>query len=152
MPGAFKLDHLQSIEPILFWTFSIFFTFILGSHFLLTQRANNGKVRFTQLNNWMTQMDFNAWGIQTGPFAVHWAHFILKIFHLFTFILGSHFLLPQRANYGKLRFTQLKNWIRQMDFNAWGIQTGPFAVHWAHFVLTISIFFNKGKSGIHPTS
>ena len=40
MPGACKLDHLQLIEPILFWKFSIFFTFILGSHFLLPQRAN----------------------------------------------------------------------------------------------------------------
>ena len=42
-PGAFKLDHLQSYEPILFQEIFIFFTFILGGQFLLPQRANNGK-------------------------------------------------------------------------------------------------------------
>ena len=30
MPGAFKLDHLQSFESLLFWKFSNFFTFISG--------------------------------------------------------------------------------------------------------------------------
>ena len=88
MPGAFKLDHLQSFQPILSWKFSIFFTFILGRHFLLPQRANNGKWEFTQL-----QMESNAWGIQTGPFAVHLAHFVLKIFHLFHFHTGEPFLI-----------------------------------------------------------
>ena len=37
-PGKFKLEYLQSFEPILFWKFSICFTFILGAHFLLPQR------------------------------------------------------------------------------------------------------------------
>ena len=31
-----------------------------GAQFLLPQRANNGKVEFTQLQNWMTQRVFNA--------------------------------------------------------------------------------------------
>ena len=44
-----------------------------------------GKVEFTQLQNWMRQMDFNAWGIQTGPFAAHKTHFVQDIFHLFHF-------------------------------------------------------------------
>ena len=42
VPWAFKLDHLQPFKPILFWNFSNFFTFILGSQFLLPQRANYG--------------------------------------------------------------------------------------------------------------
>ena len=42
-PGAFKLDHLQFIKPLLFWKVSIFFTFILGGQFLLPQCTNNGK-------------------------------------------------------------------------------------------------------------
>ena len=41
MPGAFKLDHLQPIEPILFHRIFNFFSFILGGQFLLPQRANN---------------------------------------------------------------------------------------------------------------
>ena len=45
-------------------------------------------------------MNFDAWVIQTIPFAVLSAHFVVKIFHLFLhFHTGSHFLLPQRANY-----------------------------------------------------
>ena len=30
----------------------------------------------------MGQIDFNAWGIQTRPFAAHSAHFVLKMTHL----------------------------------------------------------------------
>ena len=59
------------------------------------------KVEFSQLQNWMRQMDFHAWGIQTGPFVAHSAHFVLKISHHFHFHTGEHFLLPQRANNGK---------------------------------------------------
>ena len=36
MPGAFKLDHLQPVEPILSGKFSNFFIFILGSPILIT--------------------------------------------------------------------------------------------------------------------
>ena len=43
MPGAFKLDHLQPIKPLLFPNFCIFSTFILGGQFLLPQRTNIGK-------------------------------------------------------------------------------------------------------------
>ena len=42
VPWAFKLDHLHPIKPLLFWKFSIFFTFIMRGQFLLHQRANNG--------------------------------------------------------------------------------------------------------------
>ena len=93
MAGAFKLDHLQPIQLILFTNFPIFFTFILGSHSLLPQKANNWKVEFTQLQNWMEQIDINGWGIQTGPFAADSAHLILKIFHLFHFLTGEPFLI-----------------------------------------------------------
>ena len=51
VPGAFKLDHLQPFKPILSWNFSNFFTFILGSQFLLPQRANNGKREILPTSN-----------------------------------------------------------------------------------------------------
>ena len=38
-------------KPLLFQTFSTFFTFILGGQFLLPQRANNGKEGFIQHRN-----------------------------------------------------------------------------------------------------
>ena len=41
--GTFKLDHLYPIRPILLKQIFNFFTFILGSQFLLPQRANNGE-------------------------------------------------------------------------------------------------------------
>ena len=64
MLGAFKLDHLQSIEPILCQKIFNFFTFILGGQFLLPQRANNEKRGFIQLQNGMRQRGFSAWAIQ----------------------------------------------------------------------------------------
>ena len=69
VPGAFKLDHLQPIKELLFPYFSNFSTFILGGQFLLSQRANIGTWRITQLKNWMRVATLSAWGIQTGPFA-----------------------------------------------------------------------------------
>ena len=69
VPGAFKLDHLQPLKPILFLKFSNFSLLLLGVQFLLPQRANNGKGEFSQLQKWMSQRAFSAWGIPTGPFA-----------------------------------------------------------------------------------
>ena len=99
VPGAFKLDHLHPFKPLLFWKFFIFFTFILGGQFLLPQRANNGERKFTQLQNWVRQMDFNAWGIQTGPFAAHSAYLIMNFFHLFHFHTGEPFLITPEGQY-----------------------------------------------------
>ena len=56
---------------------------------------------------------------------------------MFHFYTGAHFLLPQRANYGKGPFCKLQNRMRQRGLSAWGIQTGPFASLKANFVLTI---------------
>ena len=69
VPGAFKLDHLQPIKPLLFPNFYNFFIFILGGQFLLPQRANNGEREFFQLQNWMREKVFSAWGIHTGLLA-----------------------------------------------------------------------------------
>ena len=40
----------------------------------------NGKREIIQLQNWMRQWVFSALGIQTGPFAVHGAHFVSEDF------------------------------------------------------------------------
>ena len=50
VPGAFKLDHLQPVKPILFSKFSNFFTFILGanSYYPREGKAENGKMEFSQ--------------------------------------------------------------------------------------------------------
>ena len=93
VPGAFKLDHLQPIKPLLFPNFYNSFTFILGGQFLLPQRANNGKGEFSRLQNWMRQRGLSTWGIQTGPFAALWAHFVPKDFQLFHFHTGRPILI-----------------------------------------------------------
>ena len=42
-------------------------------------------------------MGLSAWGIQSGPFAACWAHFVLKILHLFTLMPQSPFpLFPRK--------------------------------------------------------
>ena len=110
--GAFKLDHLHPFKLLLFWEFSNFFTFILGGQFLLPQRANNGKREFFQPQKWMRQRVFSALDIQTGPFASLLTPFVQGNFHVFTFILGGQFLLPQRANNRKREFFQPQNWMR----------------------------------------
>ena len=48
--GAFKLDHLQPIKPILFQKFYNFFTFILGANSYYPREWNteNGKMKFSQ--------------------------------------------------------------------------------------------------------
>ena len=89
VPGAFKLCHLQPVEPLLFLKFSNSFTFILGVQFLIPQRANNEKREFTQLQKRMGQWGLCAWGIQTGPFAACWTTFVHKIFQLFHLHPGS---------------------------------------------------------------
>ena len=93
VPGVFKLDHVQPIKPILFQKIVNFFTFILGGQFLLPQRANNGKREFTQLQNWMRQMGFSAWGIQTRPIAATKALFVPEDFQLFHFHIGRPILI-----------------------------------------------------------
>ena len=68
VPGIFKLDHLQSFKPILIRWFSNFFTFILGSQFLLPQWANNEnrgvhqKCSVDHLQSFYTSdFDFSSW-------------------------------------------------------------------------------------------
>ena len=50
MPGAFKLDYLQPVKPILFPKFSNFCTFILGanSYYPRKGKAENGKMDISQ--------------------------------------------------------------------------------------------------------
>ena len=186
MPGAFKLDQLQPIKPILFWKIFNFFHFILGSQFLLPQRANNGSWEnfpFPNMDktegfqclghsNWtmcsplspfcsekFPTFSLSYWGANSYyprglimrkgnspnsrngwdrgvsvPWTFQLFHMLpvesllfWQIFNFFTFILGSPFLLPQRANYEKGKFSQLPIWMRLWGFSAWGIQTGPFA-------------------------
>ena len=67
----------------------------------MLQRANNGKGQFLQPQNWMRQRVFSAWGIQSGPFASHYATFVLEIFHLFHFHTGRPILITPEGQYGE---------------------------------------------------
>ena len=51
MPGAFKLEHLQPIKPILFQKIFNYFSFILGGQFLLPQKTINYKRELAQPKN-----------------------------------------------------------------------------------------------------
>ena len=101
MPGAFKLDPFQPIEPILLEKIFNFFIFILGGQFLLPQRANNGKgngqlLRTTVLIGCVKRVQ----GGGRGPI-------ILKI--LRTYLMEAP--LPPRTNNEKRAIAQLLKWI-----------------------------------------
>ena len=49
VPGAFKLDHLQPVKPILFSKFSNFFTFILERPILIT--PERGRLKMGKWNS-----------------------------------------------------------------------------------------------------
>ena len=49
MPGAFKLDHLQPVKPILSPKFSNFYIFILGSSILIT--PERGRLKMGKWNS-----------------------------------------------------------------------------------------------------
>ena len=49
VPGAFKLDGLQPVKPILFLTFSNFYIFILGSQILIT--PERGRLKMGKWNS-----------------------------------------------------------------------------------------------------
>ena len=97
--GVFKLEHLQPFRPVLFLHFSICMNFILGGQFLLPQRANSEQGEFCKFQKWMRQGVFSAWGLQTGPFAALWAHFVLKCFQLFHFHTGEPILSYKIFNF-----------------------------------------------------
>ena len=143
LPMAFKLDHFQPVEPILFWNFS---------------------------NFWLWYLKLTAYGIQTGPFVACWANFVWKFFHLFILILGSQCLwhsnlticsmlsqfcsemfqtfdfdtwssLPIAFKLDHLQpvepilFWNVSNfWLWYLKLTAYCIQTWPFVACWANFV------------------
>ena len=96
MPGAFKLDHLKPIKPILFSKFYNFFTFILeaNSYYprgLIMRKGNSHNSR----------NGLDRGGSEPGAFKLdHLQHvkpiLFKQIFIFFTFMLEGQFLLPQR--------------------------------------------------------
>ena len=128
VPGAFKLDRLQPVEPILFCKFSNFCTFILekaNSYYPIERKAENGKMEISQP------------AVKTG----HWVPGVFKLDHLqpvrpilfskfstfLTFILERPILItPERGMLKRGKWNS-PNLSQRGDLGAWGIQTGPFA-------------------------
>ena len=127
VPGAFKLDQMQPFKPILFWQFSICFTFILGGQFLLPQRANSEKGAISQLQKWTEQELFEClgplnWTICSpfNPFGYGNFQFVSSLYW------QANTYHPRGLIVRKGIFSNFKTeWDR--GFSAWGIQTGPFA-------------------------
>ena len=128
MPGAFKLDHWQPFKPILFWKISNFSLSYWGAHSYyprgpIMRKGNSSNFQYGPDRGVSVPGAFKLDHLQ--PFK---PILFPKFFNFFTFILGSPFLLPQRANCEKGEFFQLPICTRQMGFSAYGIQTGQFAV------------------------
>ena len=58
---------------------------MLGGQFLLPQREEGWKWENGILATWVWHRGLNAWGIQIGPFADCWVHFVQKIYQRFFF-------------------------------------------------------------------
>ena len=61
MPGAFKLEHLQSIEPIFFQEIFNFFPFILGRPIIITpegQLSGKGVLPTSEMDETETETPF----------------------------------------------------------------------------------------------
>ena len=128
MPGAFKLDHLQPVEPILFRNFCISFTFILGDHFLLPQRANNRGWENSPTPKFDRTEGFQCLGHSNWTICSLLSPFCSEIF---ASVSPSYWetisYYPRGLIIGVGKILQLQNLIGLRVFSAWGIQTGPFA-------------------------
>ena len=103
---AFKLDYLQPFKPILFWTISNSFTFILGSQFLLPQRANNGKGKFSQLPIMDETEGFQCLGHSNWTMCSPLSPFCSEIFSTFSLSYwGANSYYPRGLIMGVGRFS-----------------------------------------------
>ena len=98
MPWTFKPGHLQAIKPLLFPNFCNLYTFILGAISYYPRGPIMGKG-----NSHNPKTEWDSGFSVLGTFVLdHLHHFkpisLWNFFNFFTFILGSQFLLPQRAN------------------------------------------------------
>ena len=143
MPGAFKLEHLQPIKPLLFQYLFTFSIFILGRPILITPEGQLWEKGILPTSKQNETGGFQCLGHSNWVICSRLSHFCSKYFLTFsTFILGDHFLLPQKANYQKWEFFKLQNRMRQGVFSAWGIQTGPFAALCTSHILKLYHLFH----------
>ena len=85
VPGAFKPDHLQPVEPVLFKRISNFWVLYWGGP--IPYYPIGQEMRKLNSPNWpigMIHWGFSDWGFQTGPFAACKADCIPQSFHLYT--------------------------------------------------------------------
>ena len=108
MPGAFKLDHLQPFELILFSKFSNCFTFIVGanSYYPRVGKADNGKMEFS-LSEYDKGISVPGVFKQDNLQPVELILFS-KFSNFFTFIVGANSYNPRvgKAEIGKMEFSQ----------------------------------------------
>ena len=124
----FKLDHLQPFKPLLFWKFSNSFTCILGSPFLLPQRANYEKREILPTSNMDETEGFQCLGLSNWTICSPLSPFCSEIFPTFSISYwGANSYYPRGLIMGKGKFFQLPIWMRQRGFSARGVQIGPLA-------------------------
>ena len=111
VPGAFKLDHLHPVKPILFSKFYNFFTFILEANSYYPRRLIMRKGNSSNSRN---GLDRRVW--VHGAFKLDHLQpveplLFPKFYNFFTFMLGGQFLLPQRGEGWKWERGILPAWL-----------------------------------------
>ena len=128
MPGAFKLDHLQPFKPILSWKIFNFFHIILGSQFLLPQRANYESWENFPFPNMDETERFECLGQSNWIICSPLSQSCSQKFSTFSLSYwGAHSYYPRGLIMGVGRISPFPIWMRLRGFSAWGLQTGPFA-------------------------
>ena len=110
VPGVFNMDHLQPIEPILYWKYSIFFSLSYweaNSYYPRNPIMGKGSSPNSEIGRGkraLVPRPFKLDPLQPiKPLLLH------NFSKFFSFILGGQFLLPQRANIGKRAIIQPQN-------------------------------------------
>ena len=109
MPGAFKLDHLQPVKPILFYQFSKIFTFILERPILITPERGRLKMGKWNSHNLSVRVVFLCLGHSNWTICSLLSQFCFVNFTIFhSFILGANSYYPRggKTENGKMEFSQ----------------------------------------------
>ena len=134
MPGAFKLNHLLCFKPLLSKKIFNFFTFILGSPFLLPQRANFGSWENFPSPNMDDTEGFECLGHSNWTICSPLSPFCSEKFPTFSLSYwGANSYYPRGLILGVGRISHLPIWMTQRGLSA---EYMAASCHMSYFALS----------------
>ena len=111
VPGAFKLDHLQPVEPIVFWNLSKFCTFLMERPILITPERGWLKTGNLKSHNQRVKVGFQCLGHSNWTICGQLSHFCTDFFsisHFYTGDVKSDYPREGRLKMGNLKYHNLR--------------------------------------------